>query len=162
LVFERLHLGQAACVAWGAAETSRQKDPDQLPGQRGPDHFSTETTNIHIVIFDALMGTKDMIDESGTHAGNLVCGNGRSHTTAAERHSTFNIPRRDRPGQGDDDIGIVIAGIQLVCTKIHDLEPGVIQRVREDPFQLESSMVRGDSHAHHFPPLWNGLVLVWS
>jgi hypothetical protein len=125
LVFNRLHLGQAACVAWGAAETSRQKDLDQLPGQRGPDHFSAKTTGIHIVIFDALVGTKDMIDESSTHAGNLVCGNGRSHTAAAERHSTFNVPRRDRPGQRDDDIGVVIAGIQLLCTKIHDLEPGV-------------------------------------
>ena len=71
-------------MAWGAAKLSRQKNLDQFPGKRGPDHFSTETTDIHVVIFDALMGREDMLNEPGTYAVNLVCGNGRSHPAAAE------------------------------------------------------------------------------
>ena len=136
-------------MALGAAEVSGQKGLDQFPGERRPDHFSTQTKDIHVVIFDALMGGEDIMDEPGTHAGNLVRGDGRSHAAAAERHSAFNLPRGDGPGQGDDEVGVVISGVQLVCAEVHDLVPRATQRLRHLPFQGKPSMVRGDSHAHH-------------
>ncbi len=150
--FQRPDLGQPALVAGSAAEVSRQEGLDELPRERDPEHFSTETTDVHVVIFDALVGTKDMVDESGTHAGNLVRGNGRSDTAAADRHTTFDLTRRDRPRQGNDEVGVVIVGAQLMRAKVHDLEASVLQRLHQKRFQPESSMVAGDSHSHHFPP----------
>ena len=58
-----------------------------------------------------------MMDEPGTHAGNLVRGDGCPHAAAAERHSAFNLPRGDGPGQGDDEVGVVISGVRLVAPK---------------------------------------------
>ena len=95
-----LHFIQAAFVALGTTEVSRQKSLDQFPGQRGPDHFSTQTKDIHVVIFDALMGGENIMDEPGPHTGNLVRGDGRSHAAAAERHSAFNLPRGHGPEPG--------------------------------------------------------------
>ena len=110
-------------MALGAAEVSGQKGLDQLPGECRPDHFSTQTKDIHVVIFDALMSGEDIMDEPGTHAGNLVRGDGRSHAAAAECHSAFNLPRGDGLCQGDDEVGVIISGVQFVCTEIHDLVP---------------------------------------
>jgi hypothetical protein len=63
------------------------------------------------------------MDEPGTHAANFVRGDGRSHAAATERHSAFNLSRGDGPGQGDDEVGVVVSGVQLVCAEVHDLVP---------------------------------------
>ena len=133
----------------GAAEVSGQKGLDQFPGERRTDHFSTQTKDIHVVIFDALMGGENIMDEPSTHAGNFVRGDGCSHAAAAERDSALNLSSGYSPGQRDDEVGVVISGVQLVCAEVHDLVPRATQQLRHLPFQGKPSMVRGDSHAHH-------------
>ena len=46
LDLQRPHLSQPPIVALGAAEVSGEKSLDQFPGERRPDHFSTQTNNI--------------------------------------------------------------------------------------------------------------------
>jgi hypothetical protein len=105
----------------------RQEGLDKLPCERGANHFSAETTNIHVVIFDSLVGAVDVIDECSANAGDLVGDNRRTHAAVTEGHSPFNLAGRDCPCQRDDDIGVVIARNELVRTKIDDLETGVVQ-----------------------------------
>lgn len=118
-------------MAWSAAETSSQKGFDQFPSKCSPDHFPAETKDIHVVVFDTLMGGENIVDKRGTHTGNLVRGDGCPYTAAAERHCPLNFPRRDGPRQRNDEVGVVISGIQLVRAEVHDLESRTTQQLRD-------------------------------
>ena len=89
------------------------------------------------------------MDEPGTHPGNFVRGNGRTHTAATQRHSAFNLLGGDGSGHRDDEIRVVISGVQLMCAEVHDLVPRATELLRYLFFQGKASMVRCDSYAHH-------------
>jgi hypothetical protein len=61
---------------------SGQKGLDQFPGEPRPDHFSAQTEDIHVVIFDALMSGENIMNEPGTHTRNFVRSDGRTHAAA--------------------------------------------------------------------------------
>ena len=118
-----MHFSQAALVASSTAEVSGQEGLDQFSGERRTDHLPTQTEDIHVVIFNALMGGKNIVDEPGPHPWNFVRGDGRSYAAAAERYSAFSLTRRHGAGHGDNEIGIVICGVQSVCAEVHNLVP---------------------------------------
>ncbi len=70
------------------------------------------------------------MDEPSARTRNFVCRDGRSNAAAADRHPPRNLPRGHRPNQGDDEIGVIITGVQLMCAEVHDLVPGAAQRLR--------------------------------
>ena len=112
-------------MAFGPAEAGGHESLYEFPGECGPDNFSTQTNDIHVVIFDALTGGEDIMDERGAHAWNLVRRDGRSYSAAAERQSAFNLPCCDSPGQWDDEVGVVISGVEVVrLPNIDHLMPG--------------------------------------
>jgi len=49
------------------------------------------------------------MNESSSHAGNLVGRDGCSDATAAQRHAAVDLSRHHGMGQGNDEIGIVVA-----------------------------------------------------
>jgi hypothetical protein len=77
----------------------------------GADYFSSQTEDIHVVIFDALVGGENIVDKPCTHTGNFIRGDGRTHAAAAERDSTLNLPGGYSPRQWDDEIRVVISGV---------------------------------------------------
>ena len=97
----------------GTAEASGQKNLDQLQGERRPDHLCTETKDVHVIVFDALTGRKDIMDEFGTHAGNLVRSDGGSNAATAERYAALDFACGDGPDQGNHEVRIVIFGIEF-------------------------------------------------
>jgi hypothetical protein len=108
-------------MACGATEVRDQKDLDQFQGERRPNHLSSQAGDIHVVIFNALMGGKFIVNEPGSDTGNFICRDRRANAAAAERHSALNILGSDGSGQGDDQVRIVISGVQLVCAEVYDL-----------------------------------------
>jgi hypothetical protein len=69
-VFERPHFSQATTVAGRIAEVSGQESFNQFPSERGTDNFPPQTKDIHVVVFDALTGGEDIMDEPGADTGN--------------------------------------------------------------------------------------------
>jgi|GEM_PF-7034784 len=88
--FEGFHFVDSALVAWGTTEASAKKCFDQFPGQREPDHLSTEAKYIHVVVFHALVGRENIMDEPCTYTRNLVSAYRRPHAAAAERDLAFH------------------------------------------------------------------------
>ena len=58
-------------MAHRAAEASGQESLDEFQGERRSDRLSSQTEDIHVVIFNALMGGENVMDKPGTHAGIL-------------------------------------------------------------------------------------------
>ena len=100
-----------------AALKRGQESLDQFQGERRSDHLSAETKNVHVIIVDALMGRENIMDKPGTHTGNFVRGDSRSNAAAAERNAALNLPRGDGLGQGDDEVWVVIPGVQLCAPR---------------------------------------------
>jgi hypothetical protein len=98
-------------VAWSAAEVSGEKCTDQFPGQRWSDYFPPQTENIHVVVFDALVGGEYIVDKPCAHTGNFVRSDGRTHAAAAERDSALYLSSSYSSRQWDDEFGIVIGGV---------------------------------------------------
>jgi hypothetical protein len=53
---------------------SPQKNLDQLQRELRTNHFSAQTKDVHAVIFNALMGGENIMDEGRAHARQLVRG----------------------------------------------------------------------------------------
>ena len=119
--FERLHFVDSALVALRAAEASLKKCFDQFPGQRWPDDLPAERKYIHVVVFNALVSRKYIMDETSAHTGNLVCGYGCSHSAAAERQSAIHLASGHSPGHRDDVIRIVVSWAQVKRAEVHNL-----------------------------------------
>jgi len=115
-------------VTLGAAEVRPQKKSNQFQREGRSNHLSTQAKYVHVVVFDALMGGKDVVDKPGAHTGNLVCGDGRTNTAAAERHAALDFRCGNSPGQWDDEVGVVIRRVQCVCAEVDNIVPRVAQR----------------------------------
>jgi hypothetical protein len=120
---------------------SGQKGLDQFPGERRPDHFSTQTKDIHVVIFDALVGGENIMNKPSTHTMDFVRSDGCTHAAAAKRDSALNLPGGYSPSQRDDEVGVVISGVQLMSAEVHDFVPRAAQQLRHLRFQDKATMV---------------------
>jgi hypothetical protein len=139
--FKCLHFVDSPLVAYGAAESSSQKRLDQFPSERGPDHFATQTKDIHVVVFNALVGREHVMDEACPHAGNLVGADGCPYATAAERHSAIDRARGYGPRQRDNVIWVIVSRARFIRAEVNDRVAGVAQQIRYLLFQNEPSMV---------------------
>jgi hypothetical protein len=122
-VLQRQHFCHAASVTCGAAEVRLQKDSNQFQGEGGSNHLSTQAENVHVVVFDALMGGEDVVDKPSAHTRNFVCSDGRANTAVAKRHAALHFRRGNSPVQWDDEVGVVIRRVQFVCAEVDNIVP---------------------------------------
>jgi hypothetical protein len=64
-----------------------------------------------------------VVDQGGTNAQDPVGANGRSHTTPADGNPAVHITYGDCLSEGENEIGVIIAGIQAVSTEVHNFMP---------------------------------------
>jgi hypothetical protein len=82
-----------------------EKSFDQFQGEPGPDHLSAKAKNIHVIVFDVLMGGELIVYQLGTYARDFVCADRcadrSAESAAAEGHAdnqcaavpyTFQLP----------------------------------------------------------------------
>jgi hypothetical protein len=74
-----------------------EKSFDQFQGEPGPDHLSAKAKNIHVIVFDVLMGGELIVYQLGTYARDFRS----AESAAAEGHAdnqcaavpyTFQLP----------------------------------------------------------------------
>lgn len=88
-LFQCVNFGDTSHVARRTTEPSAQKALDKLACECRADHLSAKTTDVHIVIFDALMRGENIMNEGGTYAGDV----GSSRTRKLFMVSRNDIPR---------------------------------------------------------------------
>jgi hypothetical protein len=104
-------------MARSAAEVSTWKGLGQLRRRRGPDHLSSQASNVHVVICHALMRGEDIVDQTGTYAGNLVRGAERSADIALYRRRRLFVGIRFRNREfGDRRTVAPLAGTAVLVT----------------------------------------------
>ena len=108
----------------GLTELGPQKCLDEVPGREGSNGTSAHANNVHVVVLDPLPGRVVVVHQPGTDSRYLVCTDRRSDAAAADGYAAFDRPCRHSPGERDDEVGIVVARIQLLGAEVDDLVPG--------------------------------------
>src|SRR5262245_26614077 len=119
------------------AEFRDQERLNQVPGDGRPDGATTDANDVHVIVFDALSGGEVVMNQSGTGARNLVRADRGPDAAAADGDSALHRTRRDRLGERDDEVRIVVVGARLVRTEIDDIVPGGAQTRGQILLQLE-------------------------
>src|SRR5438046_429070 len=82
---------------------------DQSTRDLGAHRSAAEAEDVQVVVFDALASRKVILDECRAHAGDLVGANRNADAAAAQRQTAFDLTARNGAGEGDDEVGIVVA-----------------------------------------------------
>src|SRR5262249_59979701 len=116
------------------------------PGGGGPEGAAADADDVHVVVFASLSRGKVVMNQSGTGARNFVGADRGPDAAAAHGNSALHGARRDRLGERDDEVRIVVVGAQLVRTEIDDIVSGGTQTRGQILFQFESPPIDRDSH----------------
>jgi len=83
------------------------------------------------------------MNESSPHAGNLVGSDGCSDATAAQSQATVDLSPCHGMGQGNDEIGIVVVGIEVEGTEVNDGISAALQLFCQCLLQRKSAVIGG-------------------
>src|SRR5260370_2937038 len=148
LPFERSHLAQPADVAFFLGELGSQESIHQFSGDNKAHHPAADTEDVHIVVLDSLVSRVVVLNQPGADARNFVGTDRGPYPTAADRDAALHFPRSHSLGERDDEVGIVVAGIQAVCPHIDHLVPSLAKMGNQFFLQTKATVICGDSQAH--------------
>ncbi len=72
--FECRHFRQTPAMAIRTAETGREERLNELPGSRGADDEAAQADDVEVVVLDALMRRKVLVNQAGPNPCNFVRG----------------------------------------------------------------------------------------
>ncbi len=130
------------------AELGREKCLHQLPGKGRSHDESPEAHHIQIIVLDALMRRKGLMDKAGTNSDDFVRGNGRTYATAANAHSALHIAAGNGAGERHDEIRIIVVLVRLPITEINYLVTGLTHLSGQELLQLVPAVVGGNAEDH--------------
>lgn len=133
-------------MALGLTELGSQKRLDEVPGREGPNDPSPNAENVHVIVFHALPSREVIVHERGTDASDLVGTDRRANAAAAHRDTALDLSPGDGPRERDDEVRIVVGGIQMIRAEIHDVVSCRAETSDEFFFQTKATMISGDSH----------------
>src|SRR4029077_9948466 len=143
----------------GVGEFGGEKRLDQIPRQFRAFDASAQTDDVEVVVLNALLRRKMILNQTSADAFNFVRTNRCADTAAANRHTTIHRFSGHCLAKWNDEVGIIIIGRQLVSTEVHDLVAGGFQSDDQLLFQGKAAVVCGDSYAHEVPSAPIALVL---
>src|ERR1700730_373055 len=89
-MFQRGHLAQPSQVSVGLSEFGSEKRLDQIPRQFLAFDASAQTDDVEVVVLDALLRRKMVLNQTSADALDLVCANRRADAATANRHTTIH------------------------------------------------------------------------
>src|SRR5262249_61243530 len=118
------------------------------PGGGGPEGAAADADDVHVVVFASLSRGKVVMNQSGTGARNFVGADRGPDAAAAHGDSALDGARRDRLGERDDEVRIVVVGAQLVRSEVDHIVSGGAQTRGQVLLQLQSPVIGRDSQVH--------------
>jgi hypothetical protein len=148
LRFKGSYFAEAPQMPLGQTKPARQESLDEIPSYGRSHGPAAHTNNVHVVVLDALLGREMVMHEARANARNLVSANGCADPAAADGYAAVHFSRRYCPGQGDNEVGIVVTRVQAVSAEIDYLMPRLAKLRDKLLFQTESTVISSDSNPH--------------
>lgn len=132
-------------MAGGVTKLTGEKGLNQVPGDGGAGGAAADADEVHVVVLDALLGGKMIVDEAGADAMDFVGANAGADAAAADGDAALNLAGGDGAGEGGDEIGIVVILDEREGAEIGDLVAGLAELGLDFFFQFESAVVGGNA-----------------
>jgi hypothetical protein len=109
-LFEDGDFSQAADVPFFTRKLRAEEGLDTIVRGFDANHARAEYENIHIVMFDALVGGVMVVTESRADTFDLVGGDTRADTAAADENRAFGLVCEESVSDFGGEIGVVDGG----------------------------------------------------
>jgi hypothetical protein len=111
------------------------------------------TKDVHIVILNALMRRKSVLDHTGPHTCYLISRDASPNAATADGNATHHFPGSDGMGQRHDKIRVVIFKVQFAVAKIDYVMVRLAQSSDEMFLQFKSSVVGSNANTREHLPI---------
>jgi hypothetical protein len=101
-----------------AAKSGGQKYLNQLPSKRMADHKATKADHVQIIVLDALVRRKALMNQAGSNSRHFIRGDRCANTTPADGNTALDVSAAHRTGQRHDKIWIIIVHLRLSIAEI--------------------------------------------
>ena len=92
---------------FGVDEVCADEGVDALEGEGGADDARAEDEDVHVVVFDALVGGVSVMAHAGADAGNFVGGDADADAGAADEDAALGVAVLDGEADFFGKVGIV-------------------------------------------------------
>jgi len=137
-------------MARSLAEFGGKKCYNQIPGQFRAFEAAAQANDVEMVVFDSLFGGKMIFNEARANAFDFIRANGCANAAAANGQSAIEGSRGNGLGQRNDEVGVIISGIERVRAKINNLVARRPQTRSQFFLQFKSTMICSYSQMHKF------------
>ena len=96
---------------------------NEIPGNAGPNGTPAHAKNIHVVVFDALLCGKMIVNQRGSHSRHFVGTHRSAHAAAANRNAAVDFAGNNSASQGKNVVGIVVGLGEGVSAEIDNFVP---------------------------------------
>ncbi len=133
-------------MPFSATESRGQECLNQFPGERVTDDKPPKTDYVQIVVFDALVCRKVVVNQAGSNSCYFISRDGGPRTTSTDGHASLLVSAGNCTGQRHNKIRIIIVRLRLAISEIAHLMAAFPQHASQIFLQLVSSMVGGDTY----------------
>src|SRR5262249_51655922 len=142
-------------------KSCREKRVTQIAGNLNSDDSAAHAEDVHVVVLDALVSRVVILHQTRPDARNFVSAHGRTDSATADGDAALDFALCDGLREGDDEIGIVVAGSDGVRAQVEHLVARVTKIRGQLLFQLEATVIGGDSYSHCYEPRLLLLPALW-
>jgi len=135
-------------MAIRTTESRTEKITDAVPSHGNTRRSTAEAKNIHVVVLHTLASREIVMTESSSYSRYLVRGHRSSDSAATNQDTPFYLPARDRAGEGNGEVRIVVVRIAPVVPKVNDLMSFFSQPQGELLLHIEAAVICADTNFH--------------
>ena len=104
-----------------------EKGLHQLPGKGMSHDEATKAHHVQIVVLDALMRRKGLMDQTGANSHDFVCRDRRPNTTSTDAYPSIHVSRGNGAGERHNEIRIIVVDFGLPVAEIDYFVTGLTQ-----------------------------------
>jgi hypothetical protein len=135
-------------VTWFLTVLCFEKRLHEIPGDAGAHGATAHAEDVHMIVFDSLLGGEMIMDQAGMYSLDLIGTDRSPDTAAADRNTALHLTGHDSMSQRNNVVGIVIVMAKLMGPEVYNLMPGSLKLGYQLFLEFESPMVGCKSYEH--------------
>jgi hypothetical protein len=122
------------------AEGRAKERIDDLGSSRLTDDSRSQCQNVHVIVFNSLVGCVVIVNDGSSGSGDLVCGKRSSSSGSTNDDASFALPVDDFASNGSSEVRVVDR-VGRVGSEVGNRMACGVQMSDQQLFQLETCMV---------------------
>ena len=146
-MFENIDFAETADVPFFAREVRAEKGMNAFQGRLGANYARPEDQDVHIVVFDSLVGRVGVVAEAGADAFNFVGRDAGSDARATDEHASFGLMMKNGVANFRGKIGVVDCS-GGIGSDVHNLMALCFKVLADQLLEIVPCVITADDDEH--------------